>query len=987
MKIRRPRSYIYYFFCMHIIVCLCSEPVYAQNPGWWHLTDQDGLPGLTVHDIVQDDDGYMWMATNGGLCRFDGRDFKVYDDLGFQDNEILKLNRDINNRLWFSNITGELSYFENDSLYRFDRNDTGKVVTNFWNVDKGILTATKIKSSKFCIAYHTSNENGRFEIRDSVHFNLYTTEIFCPLIESPTADYLLFFIRDHKYGVVELKDEKLSLSFVKENIDDLRLKNVFPPDVYPSLFAGRKSLYTIDSGDLIHENNYESDTLLNYFRLTGEEFVSKKNGYVLRKKEDSDEIEKFNFLRNVYINTIAKDREGNYWIGTNNQGVYVIPNFKLRYFDQEDGSLLENYIYDIDGDNDQVYVAQESGGLTIFSKEAKVLQRKSLDITFALRSIYLDAKSKYFGLGNKVVAYNNDSRILPEASKFDSMETRALKKITGHNDDIFIANAFGVTKYSKNKSFDKQSLNWIHNKRTYGLAVDKGGTLWIGSIDGLYRYKDNVVEKFISEGLQNDFNASNIVISQDGSIWASLNNLGLIRINEGQVQEAFSLENGLSSNTCRAITTDQDTLWIGTNKGVDKLVIGQGIVAHMDISSGLISNDITSVFTTDSDIWIGTHKGLSVVPRSSFVNSKQTPSNLISEILINGVAVDYDQNLNLSYRQNDIEIGYCGFSYASRGKETYQYRLLGLDSTWHSTSNRSISFYGLPHGEFIFETFAVSSNQVKSENVSSVYFTINQLWWKKWWVQCIGFLCLIALIVFVLKTRQSRLLAAERKEQRFQKRIEQIKMQALQSQMNPHFVFNTLNGIQDFLLSGSKEKAISSLSDFSRMISFIFENSAKKLVSLSNVLEFIDHYLALEKMRFEDKISIDFEVAKSIKSREFEIYLPPLLIQPIIENAFQHGLHHRLTKSTLTIEVDESEKSDVKFTIVDSGVGRQRSKEIQAKSVQAHSKRSTSGLKIVKERIAIFHGIDIVEVDKYIKFTDLFKDSNEPAGTKVEIWL
>ncbi len=975
------------FFIIFIFL-IFNFSIKGQNPGWWHISDQDGLPGNTVYEILQDDLGYMWIATNGGLSRFDGRVFSTINDLGFRDNEILELKKDSKNRIWFTNVLGELAFVENDTIFNFsDKVLEEKNVSDFWIVDNGIIVVYQIENNQKVFEWYNNLKKSKFELISSKTFYEPVSTNKSNLIPTEAGYFLLSKLFGDNFLLTQFYKGEILFEKLPYNTEYPTFKNKLPESTNTGIMATHYKIYRIDSGDLKIMNIESKNNVLRTSYLETESFVFglDKGVYVYNLEENL--LKKTDVFQNLELNCVFKDYKNNYWIGTSKDGIYVASSLNTNYYGESNSKLSDNFVYSIYGFKNRTYIGQSSGNLTIFEDD-KFVETKIFSDAGALRSIEVEGSQVYLGYESNIKLGDfsdiNDNKL---QTIFFNKGTRAGKRIAVSKDKIAVATAFGVGEFVLNKNQDKIDFvnNRITNVRSYGLCYDHRERLWIGTTEGIIIKDHEEVIKLAIPDSTHFYNVPSIVRAEDNSIWAAVNSKGIYRIVEDTIQEFYSCE--LSGTSSLTLYPDGDTLWIGGDKGLAKLDINSKSIENFTISSGLPSNEINAIYGTEESLWIGTPKGLVTIPRNALKKNTAEPSILITDLTLDGKSKNLDSLIILNHNENDIEITYTGFSYSSRGKETYRYRMLGYDTTWQETKNRSVSYYGLKHGAYKFEVKAVSSDKIESADVSIVEFKIKQLWYTKWWIQLSGILTISGLVIHFIYSRQRKLLRTERRENEFQKRIDQLKMQALQSQMNPHFIFNTLNGIQDYLLSKNSEKAINSLSDFSRMLSFVFENSEKKEIALSQEIVFLKHYLALEKMRFGDKISIEFFVSETINSQKDEIFIPPLLIQPIIENAFQHGLHHKTSRSNLTINIMPSDKTNIKCEIIDDGVGREKAKEFQITDINFKNNRTTSGLKIVEERISIFHEVDLKDLEQFLLYTDL-KDSNDNSiGTKVEIWL
>ena len=203
------------------------------------------------------------------------------------------------------------------------------------------------------------------------------------------------------------------------------------------------------------------------------------------------------------------------------------------------------------------------------------------------------------------------------------------------------------------------------------------------------------------------------------------------------------------------------------------------------------------------------------------------------------------------------------------------------------------------------------------------------------------------------------------------------KQKALKSQMNPHFIFNSLNSIQNFILKNQQDLSIKYLSRFSKLIRNILDNSERTYITISEDIEALTHYIELEKARFKNRFNYSFEVDKNLDTDFYCI--PPLLIQPYVENAIWHGLMHKQEGGSIFISYKMVDKKIV-CTIIDDGVGRKKACELEKSSVH-----TSKGTFITNERISILAKSHNIEIK--CEIIDLYDKNKEACGTKIEFYI
>lgn len=312
----------------------------------------------------------------------------------------------------------------------------------------------------------------------------------------------------------------------------------------------------------------------------------------------------------------------------------------------------------------------------------------------------------------------------------------------------------------------------------------------------------------------------------------------------------------------------------------------------------------------------------------------------------------------------------------------------GIDTNWVVSNNRVARFHGLPSGDYHFEVLTINEDNVTSQNSANIHFEIITPWWRTLWFKILAFLSVVSAVSGIVYFRQRESRARERLENQLNEKIRFLEMEALQKQMNPHFVYNALNAIQDFFLTNNSKSALLFLSKFAKMIRFIFEVSREKTITLEQELEFLNLYLEMEKLRFEDKVKIDLKIAPEILQRTEDIELPPLLLQPVVENVFKHGLMHKLEGGELKIRFETVDDNFIKCTITDNGIGRAKSIELKKKNPwKRGKKRTTSGLKTTEDRLKLFHQLNRRTPTNYLIIKDLVDSNGTPLGTEVILTL
>ena len=343
--------------------------------------------------------------------------------------------------------------------------------------------------------------------------------------------------------------------------------------------------------------------------------------------------------------------------------------------------------------------------------------------------------------------------------------------------------------------------------------------------------------------------------------------------------------------------------------------------------------------------------------------------------------------LRLSYQQNFLTIEFAKLSFTNIHQSNYYYRLKGIDKEWVYADDKAFASYtNLAPGDYVFEV--KGGEDSTTTPVTALRIVIEPPFWKRNWFLLLAFLCIAGMVIGFVRWRINSIRTVEtakRKVQegaletlRLREKLATAKLQALQSQMNPHFIFNCLTSIDNLIQTGEKDKATVYLAKFAKLIRAVLETSKSNTVPCWKDIETLNMYLELEALRFDGRFNYQVNVSPEILHGDYRV--PPLLVQPFVENAIHHGLLNKLEADrTLTVDVWASQ-GNLHYIICDNGVGRAKAAVYQQLNKPSHQ---SMGMQITIDRINLFNknGSDSVRI------TDLYNEQQEPAGTKIELSL
>jgi two-component sensor histidine kinase len=369
--------------------------------------------------------------------------------------------------------------------------------------------------------------------------------------------------------------------------------------------------------------------------------------------------------------------------------------------------------------------------------------------------------------------------------------------------------------------------------------------------------------------------------------------------------------------------------------------------------------------------------GLAKISKQEAYFNYRHPKLYFSWLEVDEVPLPPDTSYTMQGVPYQLSFSFVGLSFKSLGDIRYFYQLKGVDEQVMQTSDRQVRYTNLSSGEYTFTVLAEDNNQQRSE-ICTVDITIHSDFWQQFmpWIIAMLIFALAAWLFYRWRLHRHRQQAEQ--ENAINRQFAELELQALQAQMNPHFVFNSLSAIQYFIAANERQQADSYLSKFAMLMRQFLESSKTRYLNLHQELHLIRLYIELEQMRFPNRFEAEVTVAPDINP--YITLIPTMLLQPFVENAINHGLFHKMADGKLSLNIAKDENQTLICTLEDNGVGRAAAKGIQQKAGKAYRSRA---MQITNERL---HALRVIEgYDVNIKVTDLENQDGTAAGTRVRI--
>ncbi|MCF8357349.1 MAG: histidine kinase [Prolixibacteraceae bacterium] len=940
--------------CGILLLCL-SGLALAQFPFSIHYTVEDGLPGSTVLDIAQDTSGFIWTAGTYGISRFDGYSFENYYVDGIQDQSFILIFNGKNGKLWFLSYMGYLCYSQGDNIIPYSLNDTIRHLAcdGFYK--------TLVVDTTDQIWFRSAVENQIICMKDSLVIRIDT-------------------VQD-----VDVFHPPLFKDFYPERNSSPLTGRFWISSDKEELYFFDKKVYVLSKGNTLeYRGNYDP---ARHSDVNGFDICRESNGNVwLRKNLIGSILYKNGNLENpqVYlekqrVTRIFKDRERNYWFSTEDNGIFLVPSNQFNTYSFCCNTLPNDNIMDFDIRGNTIVFSTSDGNLYSANIQGERI--------FYIHEFIKDDKKLYgrdilFDSGNFIwIAQSDYLRYslegFPAQPDFTDIE-KPYEIVQCGDGSVAIASYKGFYIF-KNGKLVYDSRNDRFDLHLLSITEDEAGVLWLGAVDGLYCYDGkefrNMADRFpfLSEWITS-------VQASEGKVWAGTREQGIgLLTNDSLI--VIDESSGLGSNNIRCLYYQPGkAIWAGTNRGISKIKTydGQGQTYAIDnytIWNGLPSNEVNQIKHHRGSLWVATNSGFACFPDSGLTKSGVPPSLFIDKIRINGRDTTLNSDFRLNYNQNNIFISYTGISFKNPGNILYSTKLEGLSNDWTETQNRSVEYFNLLPGRYSFYLKATNIEVESTLIEKEITFYIKEHFTKTTWFLILLLTTITAIVAAIFLS----VFKIEKNRSELNRAILEAEQKALRTQMNPHFIFNSLNSIQYFILDKDDENADLYLADFSSLMRKILENSKQNFITLQNELETIRLYLSLENLRFENKFEYAVSLDEEIDPEAIRI--PPMLLQPYLENAIWHGLMQKEGKGKIDIGIRIQDGKYLVIILKDNGIGREKAAELTARR-EGH--RST-GIKNIEERIALINRI--YKTDMSVQITDLYSPGNIPAGTLVELTI
>jgi ligand-binding sensor domain-containing protein/anti-sigma regulatory factor (Ser/Thr protein kinase) len=933
-----------YYFLLILLTCSAGYS-YAQQQLMRHYTVNEGLPSNTVYSAFQDSRGFIWFCTNWGISRFDGHHFEnITSKQGLPDNEIFDMKEDPWHRYWLLCYNGKPAYIFDGKVYSA-RND-----------------ALCRSIEKAGIKYHFFfyNKNNEFCLIGKQTYIVQKDRI---TTSAPDQTFRGTPLPFNCKGIDYVIDPDRILKRVGDRWDTLLEGSYICTAFYKEHLYGvlaKEALYGSGTKLFCDINFSGTKPLVKLIRSPYKilKFVPGKHEgiwccteagiFAYDTAKNAIGPQQAVALSGIAVNHFFSDDQGNAWYLTAGDGVYMESPDAIKIYNHKTG-LSQDNVLSVCYTQDDKLLAGYDNGIIDQIEDHKITSFKVNSSNFWNRIRYmLSINRDEFIAGTDAGLY----RISRSSGKNIMMLNAPQKSgcLTGDNCLVGFNNwrHGGAALYNIHQDI----LNYLPFTPATCLVtatvIDDQQTCWMGTINGLYYYKGNTVHKWTGDSALSDKHITSLAVTKNGRLVISTPSDGLYILDKQKKILHFDESKGLISSLCSTARVDeQGRIWVCTDKGVDRITLLDGsdyAIHHLSTAEGVPTHIINDITFAKGKTYLATSRGIVIISQNQA--DLTVPSQVyILSLSCKDSLINYPRKVSLKYNQNNVVISYTCISYAGGNDISYRYLLRGSNSSdTIQTTQSTLNLGALKPGRYELMVWAAGKNNNWSKTSAVVYLNILPPFWGEIWFIALIILIVSILLVLIYKRRVAVVKHKEMEITSRRRRMAELEMQALRAQINPHFMFNALNAIQNYYSEHDERSANYYMSAFARLIRQTLNHSKEHWILLADEVAILKTYIELEQMRSKHSFSYNIELSPELEHKK----IPTMLVQVYTENAINHGLRHLDgLHGKLRISFSRYE-GNIVCKIEDNGVGFIRAKALDSRPGDHES----MGMKITDGRIA-----------------------------------
>lgn len=899
--------------------------------------EMNSIPSDLIRDVYVDTDTSIWIAADAkDFCHYNPvqkkfyyHDFKKYlPENKLQTpsayHSILKILPGISSELWLASTDGIFSFNKQSGRFRLELSINLREVRFFYfEKRRQKLYCIDEKNKLFCYSPSTKELTIKSLDQDNLNQNF--------IAPYAMNDSLLLFPASE--GLAGINSDNQALFFVKGTA--VRENDLLPGKVN-CVYKDNQNITWIGTGNGISKFIPSLNANLHLSFPTN--LVS----------DPSAVTKNFVYLPGTDKWLIASYNDNTVFVADNKSGIISTLQKPAAY---RNDSCLALYFH-----NDDTLFLLCKGSLLIYNHRLQKWNKISLPAPFnrdAITAMAVDASDNYWlrTINERLIVYNTATHKIwiPASDSFDNYSVYCIASDIQNNCIWIGTHSYGLYRYrlTQNKfeyiESNNKNKTSLHSYIINDILPDGKGNIWVATFEGgLAKYNtslppDKGFKTYdLFSGLPDD-NVYGIAMGRKGDVWFTTGK-GIGHIDaDGNWKGLYNQQNGLPYSNFQ--------------QGIE--VLPDGKIAALT-ENGLICFNPSVISATSN---------YPVIIDNIFVNEKK----VFPETEKNG-------SRQFSYTQNDFSFHFSVLDFTSPGATEYYYKLNELDNDWiYAGKQHSVRFSKLAPGKYTMMVKAKRENGSFYEHEGKFQFYIRPAFWQTLWFRLVCAFFIASSAFWLVKRRIKNI----RHEAELKHKMAEAEMAALRSQMNPHFIFNCLNAIDNLIQTNQKDKATAYLSRFAKLIRNVLDSSKNNAVLFQKDYESLQLYLQMEQFRCSNRFEYELKADEDLLQGDYKV--PPLIVQPFVENAIHHGLLNKETNDRKLIVTAALNNNSIFYTITDNGIGREKANQLRQINKPEHQ---SYGISITEERIQMYNQEGKTADD--INITDLY-ENNQACGTKVSI--